>query len=291
MALYQQTVDAASAGQRLDAYIGRNWPELPQPVVREAFKRRDVKLDGKRVKPDVRVTAGQLVQLYCMEQSTPTLDVVYEDADVLLVNKRAGVSVEPDERGGVSLVELAARHVRQADPDAAQPTACHRLDNQTCGLCLMAKNQHAAEILVTAFRDRTMDKRYICLVRGQMKPAAATCRAYLRKDAEAARVAIFDREAKDAKPITTAYETVETLENGAVSRLRVHLITGRTHQIRAHMAALGHPLLGDDVYGDHSFNRLHHARRLMLCAAELTLQTGGQLPQLDGRKFTVDCPF
>lgn len=233
-------------------------------MVREAFARRDVKLDGKRVKPDVRLAAGQLVQLYCMEQAAPTLDVVYEDDDVLLVNKRAGVSVEPDERGGVSLVELALRHVRAANPDAAQPIACHRLDNQTCGLTLLAKNDRAAAILIQAFRDRTMDKRYICLVRGQMKPAAATCRAWLRKDAEAARVTILDRELPGARPIVTAYET---LEAGPVSRLRVHLITGRTHQIRAHMAALGHPLLGDDVYGDHAFNRLQHARRLMLCAA------------------------
>lgn len=117
---------------------------------------------------------------------------------------------------------------------------------------------------------------------------AATCRAYLVKDARAARVAIFDHEVPHSKPIVTAYET---LEAGPVSRLRVHLITGRTHQIRAHMAALGHPLLGDDVYGDRAFNRRQHARRLMLCAAELTLDTGGALPQLDGRRFTVICPF
>ena len=141
---------------------------------------------------------------------------------------------------------------------------------------------------MAAFRERTLDKRYTCLVRGIMKPPEATCRAWLRKDAEAARVWIQDAPGEGARPIVTAYET---LESGPVSRLRVHLITGRTHQIRAHMAALGHPLLGDDLYGDRAFNRQHRARRLMLCATSLTLDTQGELPQLDGRRFEVKCPF
>ena len=288
MAVYTFQIEASAEGQRIDACLRRFLPELSAPVVREAFRRRDVKLDGRRVKPEARVSAGQTVQVYCMEQSAPPVDVVYEDEDVLLINKRAGVSVEPDEKGGASLTELALRYLRLRDPTAHPPRPCHRLDNQTCGLLLMAKTPEAEEILVRAFRERTMDKRYICLVRGMPKPPAATCRAYLLKDAQAARVTILDHPVPGARAIATAYET---LEPGAVSRLRVHLLTGRTHQIRAHLAALGHPLLGDDVYGDRAFNRLHHARRLMLCAASLTLDTGGALPRLDGKTFSVACPF
>ncbi len=278
----------AAEGQRIDASIRRFLPEIPPHVLRESFQRRDVKLDGKRVKPDARVSAGQLVQVYCMEPAAPAIDVVYEDDDVLLINKRAGVSVESDEKGGACLAELAHKYILARNPAAPAPRPCHRLDNQTCGLILFAKHARAEEILLQAFRERTMDKRYICLVRGMMKPPAATCKAYLLKDAQAARVTILDHPVPGAKSIATAYET---LKSGPISRLRVHLLTGRTHQIRAHLAALGHPLLGDDVYGDRAFNRLHHARRLMLCAASLTLETGGQLPQLDGRTFTIDCPF
>ena len=286
---YEFITDPAAEGQRIDACIRRFLPEVPQRTVQQSFARRDVKLDGKRVKPDIRVFAGQKVELFCMEQTTPLVDVVYEDDDVLLINKRAGVSVEPDEKGGVTLTELALKHVRQKNPDAWPPKACHRLDNQTCGLTLFAKNERAESILTRAFKERTMDKRYICLVRGMMKPPSATCKAYLLKDAKAAHVTIHDDAVKGARPIITEYET---LEAGPISRLLVHLVTGRTHQIRAHMAALGHPLLGDDVYGDRAFNRQQKVQgRLCLCAARLTLDTGGELPQLDGKTFEIKCPF
>lgn len=286
---YEFITDQAADGQRIDVCIRRFLPELPPRTAQESFARRDVKLDGRRVKPDVRVSAGQRVELFCMEQSAPPVDVVYEDEDVLLVNKRAGISVEPDEKGGVTLTGLALRHVQKSDPHACPPRACHRLDNQTCGLVVFAKNARAEAILTRAFRERTLDKRYICLVRGIMKPPAATCHAFLRKDAKAAQVTIHDSQVPGSRAIITEYET---LESGPVSRLRVHLVTGRTHQIRAHMAALGHPLLGDDVYGDRTFNRQQKMQgRLCLCAASLTIDTGGGLPRLDGRTFTVKCPF
>lgn len=288
MAYYEWKVTNAAEGQRIDACLRRFLPEILPHVLRASFQHRDVKLDGKRVKPDTRVSAGQLVQVYCAEPAAPPVEVVYEDDDVLLINKRAGISVEPDEKGGASLTELAHKHLLLTNASALPPRPCHRLDNQTCGLIVFAKNAKAEEILLQAFKERTMDKRYICLVRGMMKPPAATCHAYLLKDAQAARVTILDHPVPGAKAIATAYET---LESGPISRLRIHLLTGRTHQIRAHLAALGHPLLGDDVYGDRAFNRINRARRLMLCAASLTLETGGQLPHLDGKTFSVECPF
>ena len=288
MACYEFKVDQAAEGQRVDACLRRFLPELPATVWQQSFRWRDVKVNGVRVKQDKRVAAGDLVQVYCMEQDTNAIDVVYEDDDVLLINKRAGISVEPDEKGGVSLTELALRQVRETDAQAWPPMPCHRLDNQTCGLILFAKNPKAEEILGRVFRERTLDKRYQCLVRGQMKPPKASCKAYLIKDSAAARVTVLDHPAPGAKPIVTAYET---LEQGPISRLMVHLVTGRTHQIRAHLAALGHPLLGDDVYGDRAFNRAQKTRKLMLCAYRLTIDTAGELPAIDGRTFEIKCPF
>ena len=282
MACYETVVPPEGEGLRADELIRRYLPELPASEVMKSFRRRDVKADEQRVRQDARLKAGTRLRVYCMEQAEPALRIVYEDADALIVDKKAGMSVLPDGSGGLSLAELAQRHTG----GFAAPV--HRLDNQTAGLVVIAKRPEAQEILEEVFKKRTLDKRYLCLVRGQPKPAEATCTAWLVKHPEEGRVTVLDHEAQGARRIITAYET---LEQGVVSRLRVHLITGRTHQIRAHLAALGHPILGDDVYGDRAFNRREKARRLMLCASELTLDTQGRLPQLDGVTFYAECPF
>ena len=290
MKLKQIIIPPQGEGERADRLIARYFPELPERSVRAAFLRRDVKLDGRRVSREERAGAGQELRIYLTDQEAEVspLRIVYEDGSVLLVNKPAGISVEPDGKGGVTLTELCARHVREKDPGAEAPAACHRLDNQTSGLCLFAKRAEALEILQEAFRSRSLDKYYECLVRGIPKPAAAECRAWLVKDAKAGRVYVRDCPVPEGKPILTGYET---LEAGPVSRLRVHLLTGRTHQIRAHLAALGHPILGDDVYGDRRWNRERKTRALKLCAVSLRIDTGGALPELDGREFRIEAPF
>ena len=294
MPLKESIVPEESAGQRVSAFLRDAIPDLPESVIRRVFAARDVKLDNIRVSREEPVRSGQTVKIWLPDScahnpvSVSSLSVVYEDGDVLLINKRPGISVESDARGGVTLTDLCAKHTALNNPGGFPPAACHRLDNQTCGLCLFAKNPHSLEILRDVFRSRKLEKYYICLVRGIMKPPEAVCRAWLIKDARRAKVRITDRPVADSKPVITGYQT---LESGPVSRLRVHLITGRTHQIRAHLAALGHPVLGDDLYGDRALNRREKARTLKLCAVSLKLDTGGRLPQLDGREFSVTPPF
>ena len=278
-------------GKRASDFLRFVLPDLPESAVRKLFSARDVKLDGVRVPGDAAVQAGQVLTAFLPGQSDrqdPSLAVVYEDDDILLVNKRPGISVEDDAHHGTTLTALCTAYLRGRSPDAPPPAACHRLDNQTSGLCLFAKNDRALTVLQDAFRNRDLEKDYICLVRGIMKPPQAVCKAWLVKDALRGVVRITDRPEPDAKPIVTAYET---LESGPVSRLRVRLMTGRTHQIRAHLAALGHPVLGDDLYGDRQFNHRLKSRGLKLCAVSLRLETAGQLPQLDGRVFAIDPPF
>ena len=328
MPVRKTVIPPDAEGMKTGLFLRRLLPSLPESVLRKIFAARDVKLDGVRADRDTPVHAGQTLSVFlpASHEESPVLRIVYEDEDVLLVNKPAGVSVESDEPGSLSLTDLCRLHtqsrptlstaaysfeppaahsfeppaagdpthlspntpVATGDPGAAFPQPCHRLDNKTCGLCLFAKNPRAHAVLLEAFKHRTVEKYYICLVRGIPKPPAAVCSAFLLKDAARSIVQILDQSRPGARPITTGYET---LSAGPVSRLRVHLITGRTHQIRAHLAALGHPVLGDDLYGDRSFNRLQKSRSLKLCAAELTLNTEGQLPNLDGKTFKINPPF
>ncbi len=282
-------VPAGSEGQRADTFLRSMLPSLPESAFRALFEKRDVRLDGVRLRRgNTPLHAGSTLTVFLPEAREETADVVYEDADILLVCKRPGLSVEADPEGGLTLAALCLNHVRAADPAAEPPLPCHRLDNATAGLCLFSKNPRAHEILLRVFRDRTLEKRYECLVRGIPKPPEAVCKAWLLKDAKQARVRILDHPQPGARTIVTEYTT---LESGPVSRLSVHLVTGRTHQIRAHLAALGHPILGDDLYGDRGLNRRMGVRTLKLCAVYLCLDTGGALPQLDGRSFSIPAPF
>ena len=291
MAVRNFEIPPEADGMKAGLFLRRVLPSFPESVFRKVFAARDVKLDGVRVSRDTPVHAGQSLSVWlpAVAGEAESLRVVYEDENVLLVNKPAGVSVEADEPGSLSLADLCRMYAGTRSSGAGfAPAPCHRLDNKTSGLCLFAKNETALQVLQEAFKLRTVEKYYTCLVRGIPKPPAAVCSAWLLKDAARARVSILDHDVPGARPVTTGYET---LESGPVSRLRVHLVTGRTHQIRAHLAALGHPLLGDDLYGDRAFNRLQKARSLKLCATELTLDTGGRLPDLDGRRFLIDPPF
>ena len=294
MKLREIILPPSAEGRKAGDYLRTLFPDLPESVIRRLFAARDVKLDGIRVPAGALLKAGGNLKVYLPGDAPdnppalPSPDVVYEDDSVLLVNKPAGISVEKDARGGVTLTDLCAEYAANINPGAFPPAACHRLDYRTCGLCLFAKTPEALAILQDVFRARTLEKDYICLVRGIMKPPRAVCHAYLLKDPLHAVVKVTDREVPGSRPIVTGYET---LQAGPVSRLRVHLLTGRTHQIRAHLAALGHPVLGDDLYGDREFNRREKARSLKLCAVSLKLDTQGRLPGIDGREFSVVPPF
>ncbi len=283
MQVYEAMVPENIPAQRLENYLSRAFPLLPAHVIRDALNKKDVKQNGIRANRDTMTVPGARVQLFCAFEMT--VPIVYEDEHILLINKPAGISCDEDSRGGMTVLSLLTKRAK----GAYIPRLCHRLDNQTSGLLLLAKDEMSEEMLLAGFRDHTFTKVYECLVRGRMRPEKATVKAYLVKDAGRATVRIITHETPGAKPIETMYECLSF--DGTLSRLRVTLLTGRTHQIRAHMSFLSHPVLGDDKYGDRALNKRLRADGLRLCSTSLTLRLSGPLAYLDGRTFIIQPPF
>lgn len=247
----------------LPQFLRQSFPGLPQKILQNALDRRDVKRDGQRLGEKDLVAPGDELTVFIDDRYLDNADcpqIVYEDNHILVAVKEPGISVTEDKNGAETLQDRIRRHYPAA-------VACHRLDYHTGGMVVFALNPKAQQALEAAFRDRTVEKYYRCLVFGRPDPGKAHLKGYLIKDAENALVRVYPREIPGSLPIETAYETLDTCET--VSLLRVELITGRTHQIRAHLAAIGHPICGDDRYGDRAKNKEFRVTRQQLWATEL----------------------
>lgn len=255
------TLGAEARAERADRALARNLPELPGWRLRQAFAQRDVKCNGKRIAADALVSAGDVLHVYTPEAGEP-LRILFEDDAYAVIDKRQGMPTQ-----GEGSVEAA--FARQTGRVAL---ACHRLDVQTGGLLLLAKGEASRQLAEEAFAEHRVEKIYQAEVCGHPTRSSATLKAYLRKDSEAARVRIYDAPVSGALPIETRYRTLAIHADTAL--LEIMLVTGRTHQIRAHLAHIGHPVLGDDKYGNRAVNRAHNVRRQRLWATRLTLWDG-----------------
>lgn len=290
MKLYHFQIPAHIQGGRLYPLARRMLPEVPEYALREAFQKRDAKLNGQRVGMDALAVPGAEVRIYTRDFETkmPKIPIHYEDDNVLAVFKPAGVSCEADAKGGRTLPQLLHAQMMAEGSKAAEPLLCHRLDNPTEGLLLLAKTAQVQQLLQDAFRNHQIRKEYTCVVRGTPSPLHCVLEDWLLKDAKRSRVQVSAHQHPGAKKIITEYTV---MQKGECARLLIRLHTGRTHQIRAHMAFAGHPVLGDDQYGDRAFNRENKARRLMLCSTALSFALEGELSYLNSRCFTCKPTF
>lgn len=287
MQRYTARVIREASGMTAGQYLKYSLPLIEKNQLTAAFRARDVKANGRRISPDIRVEAGMLIEVYTpLTVKEPV--IIYEDEMVMVINKPAGfssVSCVPYE----ATVETWAREHAEQEKTTSRIHVCHRLDNQTSGLILAAKTDAAFEAAKRLFKERMVEKEYQSLHVGTPLQRHSVMRDYLVKDAGAARVKVYPTPIEGSLPIVTEYTV---LECGDISRLRVSLHTGRTHQIRAHAAYAGFPVLGDDVYGDREANKKHRARRLCLCACRLSLNaSSGPLKYLRNHPFEIDAPF
>ena len=295
----QMTVPAEKDGLMLSQLLVQTAADVPMWAIKEAMKKRDVRVDGARISGDVRVHAGQEIRVFWpkavvggrqQEKTLPAAEIVFEDAHILLINKPQGLQSQNEDQplAGDSALTRVLAYLKSKGEKTDHVHLCHRLDVQTGGLLLFAKDDDAFESAMQAFSKRTFQKYYTCRVKGCPAKQQAVMHAFLRKDAQISRVSITDYPARGAMEITTGYRVMQPGENAL---LEVVLITGRTHQIRAHLAHIGHPILGDDKYGDRQLNRQLGVKRQQLWATRLVFDAEGALAYLNGRSFSVKCPF
>ena len=260
-----------------------NCEDLSYGALCRLLRKKDVKVNGKRVSDDVTLSPGDVVEFFYSPAPSAKYDVVYSDGNVIVVDKKGGYSSE-------SVFADLQKAVR-ADGSGKNVYFIHRLDRNTSGLMIFALNAAAESELSDGFKKRTFDKYYIAEVKGAPREKSAELCAYLIKDAKNARVTVYDRPVKGSVRIKTGYETVR--EYDGKSLLRVKLFTGKTHQIRAHLAHIGHPVTGDGKYGDNAFNKAENAKSQRLKAVSLTLRFNADSPlyYLDGRTFSLPETF
>lgn len=234
------------------------------------LRKRDVKVNGARVGKNVKLKRGDEVAYYATpkQEGKPSHFTVYEDENVYVADKLSGVSSE-----GL-LSELKSR---------GNFYAVHRLDRNTQGLIAFAKSESAEKELLSAFREGKVRKTYIALCKNSFKRKKEVLRAYLLKDEKNSEVKIFSSPRAGAVAAVTAYEVSE--ERGDIALVKINLLTGRTHQIRAHMASIGCPVLGDGKYGDEELNKKYSAKRQRLVSKFLEIECGGTLSYLSGKTF------
>lgn len=298
------------AGQRLDRFLAKAFPALPAGLAAKYIRLKRVKVNGKRAEVAYRLAEGDTLSLYVNDElllrpgdemlfraAKPKLNVVYEDENVLLLDKEPGLSVHEDERSGAdTLINRVKAYLcgsGEWDPEAEAsfaPALCNRIDRNTGGIVIAAKNAESLRILNEKLRDRQLEKRYLCLVHGTPEPAEGRLTAYLTKHADENIVSVSPRPTPGAKTAVTEYRVIKSRDG--LSLVECRLITGRTHQIRAQLAAAGYPLFGDTKYGKRSLSAQYTPKREIqaLYSYKLTFAfrtDAGILSYLDGKTFRV----
>ncbi len=302
------TIGKNDAGQRLDKFIQKAMPALPKSLMYKYIRLKRIKVDGKRAEISTKLLEGSVVDAYINDEffapkekkldfmmASKVLDIIYEDENILLADKKQGLLSHPDENEyGDTLITRIQRYLYEKgeyDPEnelSFKPALANRIDRNTGGIVIAAKNAEALRILCDKIKYREIDKFYLAVCHGSPKEKEAVLDGFLFKDESKNRVFIKESKTEESRTIKTHYRVLK--EKQGLSLLEVELLTGRTHQIRAHLASIGHPLLGDGKYGKNADDKKLGFKHQALYSYKLRFNfttDAGILEYLNGKTFTA----
>ena len=304
------TIKKNDAGQRLDKFITKTL-DLPMSLLYKSIRLKKIKINRKRAEANTILCEGDTIQCFLAEEFfekitsdsslsriVPKLSIIYEDDNIILLNKRPGVSVHEDENGSqntlITHIQAYLYQKGEYQPENEQsfaPALCNRIDRNTGGIVIAAKNAEALRVMNEKIKNREIDKFYLAAVHGVPKKSEDTLTGYLLKDEKNNIVRVYDKNPpKNAKNIITKYKVIAKKSDSAL--IEVELLTGRTHQIRAHMAHIGHPLVGDGKYGVNKSDRESGYKFQALYSYKLRFSfnknESSVLDYLDGKEFAIE---
>lgn len=310
--MFEIKVTENESGQRVDRFLRKYLKEYTLGDIYKLFRKNKVKLNGKRVKENQMLEVGDSLQLYVDKPDTAEaperqqfktagkIDIIYEDENILIADKPAGLLTHPDKPGDTdTLIDRALYHIGRknetAESQTFSPAVCNRLDRNTGGIVIIAKNYKTLKAVNHSIRERWLRKLYLCVVAGTLDKSGEI-RGYLKKDQELNKVSITEEDPGEGKEIHTNYRTLRVSQTISelgkqFSLLEVELITGRSHQIRAHFASLGHPIIGDMKYGEKAandyFRKKYNLRHQYLHAYSISFEKVHEdIAYLKGRSFS-----
>ena len=303
-------IDSNSAGVRLDKFVTKNLPLLPQSLLYKYIRTKRIKVNGKRAEISTRLNVGDIVDMYIndefFEKPDPHYDflhasldltILYEDSNIMILDKKVGLLSHPDDNEYVDTLISRVKHYLyekgEYDPESPTvftPALINRIDRNPGGIVMAAKNAETLRIMNQKVKDREMHKYYLCAVYGNLPSPSGLLVDYLIKDESKNQVRVYEKQVPGSKEIRTAYTVLKTgkAKGVPVSLCEVELLTGRTHQIRAHMAYIGCPLIGDGKYGSNARNKELGYKKQFLYSYKLSFDfttDAGILSYLDGKTF------
>lgn len=299
------------ADQRLDKFVTKTVPNLPKALMYKYIRTKRIKVNSKRAEISTRLCVGDTVDMYINDEffvkketrydfsgASDKLDILYEDRNILLLDKKVGLLCHPDDKEYIdTLISRVKKYLYKKgeyDPDSENsftPALVNRIDRNTGGIVIAAKNAQSLKILNAQMKSRNLKKTYLCVVHGVMERKSGLLEGWLIKDENKNKVRIYSHPKPDAKEIKTKYRVIQNDYKNNLSLVEVDLLTGRTHQIRAHFASIGHPLLSDGKYGTNELNKKLGYKKQFLYSYRLMFdldENAGELSYLNGKTFTAD---